>query len=78
MTQLEQIQYRQQFLEAKMSEHKSWVDNVVYDLVDTMKSPPKNFLKGRWALAIKRDKDGKLLKCKARWVLNCFLAQTET
>ena len=41
VTQLEQRQYRHQFLEAKMSEHKSWVDNNVYDLVDMSKHPPK-------------------------------------
>ena len=44
VTQLEQRQYRHQFLEAKMSEHKSWVDNDVYDLVDMSKHPPKNFV----------------------------------
>ena len=27
VTQLEQRQYRQQFLQSKTSEHKSWVDN---------------------------------------------------
>ena len=43
--QLEQRQYRQQFLDAKMSEHTSWVDNDVYDLVDMRKTPPKNMSK---------------------------------
>ena len=57
MIQLEQRQYRQQFLEANMREHKSWVDNDVYDLVDLRTSPPKNFVKGRWVLTAKRDKD---------------------
>ena len=41
VTRLEQRQYRQQFLEAKISEHKSWVDNDVYDLVDMNKHPAK-------------------------------------
>ena len=50
VTQLEQRQYRHQFLEAEMREHKSWVDNDVYDLVDMSKYPPKNFVKGRWFL----------------------------
>ena len=36
---------RQQFLEAKMSEHKSWVDNDVYDLVDMRTCLPTNFVK---------------------------------
>ena len=55
-----------------MSEHKSWVDNDVYDLVDMSKHPPKHFVKGRWVLIVKGDKDGKFVKCKARWVLKCF------
>ena len=32
----------------------------------------KNYITGRWVLTIKRDKDGKFLKCKARWVLRGF------
>ena len=72
VTQLEQRQYRQRFLEAKMSEHKSWVDNDVYDLVDMSKHPPNKFVKGRCVLTVNRDKDGKFVKCKARWVLKCF------
>ena len=69
VTQLEQRQYRQPFLAAKVSEHKSWVGNDVYDLVERSKHPPNNFVKGRWVLTVKRDKDGKFVKCKARWVL---------
>ena len=45
VTQLERRQYRQQFVEAKISEHKSWVDNDVYDLVDKNKHPPTNLSK---------------------------------
>ena len=52
VTQLEQRQYRQPCLEAKMSEHKSLVDNDVYDLVDMSKHPPNNFVKGRWVLTV--------------------------
>ena len=77
VTQLEQRQSRQQFLEATISEHKSWVDNDVYDLVDMSKHPPKNVVKGRWVLTVNRDKDGKFVKCKARWVLKRFSGQTE-
>ena len=40
VTQLEQRQYRQQLFEAKMSEHKFWVDNDVYDLVDMREDLP--------------------------------------
>ena len=54
MSQLDQRQYRQQFLEAKMSEHKSWVYNDVYYLVDMRKPPPKHFVKGRWVLTVKQ------------------------
>ena len=77
VTQLEQRQYRHQFLEAKMNTHKSWVDNDVYDIVDMSKHPPNNFVKGRWVLTVKRDKDGKFVKCKARWVLKRISGQTE-
>ena len=49
VTQLEQRQYRQQFLEAKISKHKSRVDNDVYDIVDLKKHPPKND-RGSWFL----------------------------
>ena len=72
MTQPEQRQYRQHFLEAKIGEHKSWVDNDVYDLVDIRKSSPDNSVKGRWVLTVERDTDGKFLTCKARWVLKGF------
>ena len=54
-------------MEAQHNEHKSWVDNDIYDLTDMMTNPLKNFVKGRWALTVKRDKDGKFLKRKARW-----------
>ena len=59
VTQVELQQYRQQFQDAKLNEHKSWVDNDVYDLIDMRKHPAKNFVKGRWALTVGRDKDGK-------------------
>ena len=45
---------------------------MVYDLVDVRKQKCKNFVTGRWVLTIKRDKDGKFLKAKARWVLRGF------
>ena len=53
VNQLEQRQYRQQFLEATICERNSWVDNDVYDLVDMNKHPPTYFVKGRWALTVK-------------------------
>ena len=61
--------YQKQFLEAKQLECKSWLDNEVFDLVDTRKIQVRNWVTGRWVLALKRDKGGNFLKTKARWVL---------
>ena len=65
-------EYFQQFLEAKKLEIQSWLDNEVFELVDSRKISSKNWVTGRWVLTIKRDKEGKFLKCKARWVLRGF------
>ena len=59
VTKVELRQFRQQFQEAKQNEDKSWVDNDVCDLTDLRKHPARNFVKGRWVLTVKRDKDGK-------------------
>ena len=64
--------YARLFLEAKSAEIASWFDNDVFDLVDIRKFKPKNFVTGRWVLTVKRDRDGKFQKCKARWVLRGF------
>ena len=64
--------YARMFVEAKSAEIKSWFDNDVFDLVDMRKFKPKNFVTGRWVLTVKRDRDGKFQKCKARWVLRGF------
>ena len=64
--------YARVFVEAKSVEIKSWFDNDVFDLVDIRKFKPKNFVTGRWVLTVKRDRDGKFQKCKARWVLRGF------
>ena len=69
---MELRQYCLQFQEAQQHEHKSWVDNDVYDLIAMRKLPAWNFVKGCWALTLKGDKDGKFQKCKARWVLKGF------
>ena len=61
-----------QFLEAKKAECQSWFDNDVFEIVDLRKIRVRNFVKGRWVLTVKKDKDGKFLKCKARWVLKGF------
>ena len=71
-TQQERRQLAKQFLEAKQAEAKSWFDNDVFELVDMRKLKIRNFVTGRWVLTVKKDKDGKLLKCKARWVLKGF------
>ena len=44
-----------------MSEHKSWADNDVYDLVDMNKYPPNNFVTGRWVLTVKRETNMEIL-----------------
>ena len=64
--------YQKQFLEAKHLECKSWLDNDVFDLVDARKIQVRNWVTGRWVLTLKRDKDGNILKTKARWVLRSF------
>ena len=64
--------YQKQFLEAKQLECKSWLDNEVFDLVDTCKIQVRNWVTGRWVLTLKQDKDGNFLKTKARWVLRGF------
>ena len=65
--------YAKQFAEAKQAEYKSWAEeNDIFEWVDLSKEKVQNFITGRWVLTIKRDKDGKFLKCKARWVLRGF------
>ena len=71
-TQQEKRELAKQFLEAKKAECQSWFDNDVFEIVDLRKVRVRNFVKGRWVLTVKKDKDGKFLKCKARWVLKGF------
>ena len=71
-TQQEKRELAKQFLEAKKAECQSWFDNDVFEIVDLRKIRVRNFVKGRWVLTVKKDKDGKFLKCKARWVLKGF------
>ena len=54
--------YQKQLLEAKHRECKSWLDNEVFDLVDTRKIQVRNWVTGRWLLTLKRDKDRNFLK----------------
>ena len=65
-------QFSKQFHQAKLDEMKSWKDNEVYELVDTRKFQPKNYVTGRWVLTVTRNADGSFQKCKARWVLRGF------
>ena len=71
-THQEKRELAKQFLEAKKTECQSWFDNDVFEIVDLRKIRVRNFVKGRWVLTVKKDKDGKFLKCKARWVLKGF------
>ena len=64
--------YYKQFAETKHLEHKSWVENEVFDLGDVRKVKPKNYETRRMVLTIKTDKQGNFLKLKARWVLRGF------
>ena len=64
--------YYKQFAEAKDIEWKSWIDTEIVDLVDLRKFKPKNYVTGRWVLTIEIDKQGNLLRAKARWVLRGF------
>ena len=32
----------------------------------------KNYVTGRWVLTVKKDKDGKFERCRARWALRGF------
>jgi hypothetical protein len=65
--------YAKQFVLAKLAEYKSWSEeNDIYDLVDLRKVKVQNYITGRWVLTVKKDKEGKFQKCKARWVLRGF------
>ena len=52
--------YYKQFARAKHLEWKSWIDNEVFDLVDKRTFKPENYVRGRWVLTIKTDKQGQL------------------
>ena len=72
-TAKEKRELKKQFDEAKAAEYQSWLDNDVFELIDTRKlGNIRNYVTGRWVLTLKRDKDGNFLKCKARWVLRGF------
>ena len=67
--------YYKQFAEAKHLEYKSSIDNEVFDLVDLRKFKPKNYVRGRWVLTIKIDKQGNILR--ARWRTERIPAETK-
>lgn len=71
-TQQEKCELAKQFLDAKKAECQSWFDNDVFEIVDLRKIRVRNFVKARWVLTVKNDKDGKFLRCKVRWVLKSF------
>ena len=74
-TQQEKRELAKQFLEAKKAKCQSWFDNDVFEIADLRKIRVRNFVKGRWVLIVKKDKDGKFLKCNARWALKAFQAK---
>ena len=63
-----------QFAEAKHLEYRSWVDQKRFLIIDMKKKKkkPRNCVTGRWVLTIKTDKQGNVLKAKARWLLRGF------
>ena len=65
-------------LKQKHLEHKSHVDNEVFDLVDLRKIKARNYVTGRWLLIIKTDKQRNFLKAKERWVLKGFQDKQKT
>ena len=68
--------YSKQFTEAKEAEWKSWEkENDTLELIDMRKEKITNYITGRWVLTVKRNQDGSLAKCKARWVLRGFQDQ---
>ena len=50
--------HRHEFIKAKEIEIQSWLDNDVFDLVDTRRVKCKNYVTGRWVLTIKTDQAG--------------------
>ena len=63
-TQQAKRELAKQFLEAKKAECQSWFDNDVFEIVDLRKIRVRNFVKGRWVLTVKKDKDGKFLNVR--------------
>ena len=55
-----------QFAEAKHLDYKSWDDKKVFDLIDMRKCKPRNDVTGRWVRTTKTDKQGNILRAKAR------------
>ena len=61
-TQQENRELAKQFLGSKKAERQSWFDNDVFEIVDLRKIRVHNFVKGRCALTVKKDKDRNFLK----------------
>ncbi|OLP80807.1 hypothetical protein AK812_SmicGene38735 [Symbiodinium microadriaticum] len=56
-TAKEKRELKKQFDEAKAAEYQSWLDNDVFELIDTRKlGNIRNYVTGRWVLTLKRDK----------------------
>eukprot|EP00971_Amphidinium_carterae_P324740 6454044-Amphidinium_carterae.1 len=52
------------FAKAKRLEIQSWLDNDAYELVDLRKERVKNYVTGRWALTVRKDKDGNFKRAR--------------
>ena len=62
---------------AKHLEWKSWIDNEVFDLVDLRRFKPKNYVTGRWVLAIETNKQGNFLRAKGEMGIERIPGQTK-
>ena len=59
-----------------MDEWQSLIDNETWDLVDSSTVPnDHSVLKGKWVFKVKRGRDGKITRFKARGVVKGYLQQ---
>ena len=68
--------YPSRWTQAMMDEWQSLIDNETWDLVDSSTVPnDHSVLKGKWVFRVKRGRDGKITRFKARWVVKGYLQQ---
>ena len=69
-------EYASRWAQAMMDEWQSLIDNETWDLVDSSTVPnDHSVLKGKWVFKVKRGRDGKITRFKARWVVKGYLQQ---